>query len=229
MEPWPCRETRCHAGSGHQSVSRRAAGSAQQAGAHAEWQPFDDWSGYRRSVLDDRPDESHANAVAANNGLAQYKHRNRAVSPCSEPDLTEESGNEMNAEEKAADASDEALARYFEERKGEVAIWEEKPLKIRVRRGGASTSFAVRLAPEELEELQAAAKKRGRTVSDFIRSAALAAARVEVEPARTVSVAEVTDLMDALRESVEAARRKFESGQAAGSKAKSPGKRSKSA
>ena len=83
-----------------------------------------------------------------------------------------------NSGNKEVDALNDAeLASYFEAHKDDVSIWESAPTKIRVRRGGPSTIFSLRLSPKELEELQAAASVRGRNLSDFIRSAALAASR----------------------------------------------------
>ena len=73
--------------------------------------------------------------------------------------------------------TEEELARFYESRMGDVSFWEKKPRQIRVRRGGASTIFSLRLAPEELEELHAAAKNEGATLSEFIRQGALDRAR----------------------------------------------------
>lgn len=82
----------------------------------------------------------------------------------------------MATKKKRDEMTEEELAAFYESRKGDLSLWESKPAKIRVRRGGPSTVFALRLAPEELELLHARARSQGRTVSDFIRSAALAAA-----------------------------------------------------
>jgi hypothetical protein len=98
--------------------------------------------------------------------------------------------------------TDEELARYFEEHKGDVSLWEKKPLKIRVRRGGPSTVFSVRFAPEELERLQRAADIRGITVSDFIRSVALSAESLKVQgdaPRAAGSLDNYVDLVEAAR------------------------------
>ena len=82
----------------------------------------------------------------------------------------------MNAEEEAA------LARYFDEHKGDMSLWDTtKPIKIRVRRGGPSAVFSVRFTSEELKLLQSAANARGITISQLIRDAALR----EVAPAET--------------------------------------------
>ncbi len=76
------------------------------------------------------------------------------------------------------DAMTEAeLARYFEENKDNDAIWEKKPRKIRVRRGSASTTFSLRLAPEELTELWQAAQAEGKDLGPYMREAALERAR----------------------------------------------------
>jgi len=89
---------------------------------------------------------------------------------------------------KPDDMTEEELARFYEERKGDLALWQKTPRQIRRRRGGASTVFAVRLAPSELQDLQAAAKRAGTTISDFIRSAALRAASASDEPAELASL-----------------------------------------
>ncbi len=68
------------------------------------------------------------------------------------------------------------LARYFDERKGDLSQWETKPRRIRVRRGGPSTVFSIRFAPEELKLIQLAATIQGMTVSEFVRRASLGAA-----------------------------------------------------
>jgi hypothetical protein len=70
------------------------------------------------------------------------------------------------------------LARYFEERKDDETIWQKKGRKIRPRRGqGPSTVFTLRLAPEELTALLAAANARNVSLTEFIRTAALTEAQ----------------------------------------------------
>ncbi len=83
----------------------------------------------------------------------------------------------MAEQKKPDDMDEDELARFFEAHKGDVSLWERKPAKIRVRRGGPSTVFAVRMTPEELEELRLAANAEGRTISDLVREAALKEAR----------------------------------------------------
>jgi uncharacterized protein (DUF1778 family) len=74
--------------------------------------------------------------------------------------------------------TEEELADFYQSHKGDLSLWEKKPLKLSSRRGtGPTTSFAVRLTAEELDELQMAAKEQGTTLSEFIRSTSLAAAR----------------------------------------------------
>ena len=72
---------------------------------------------------------------------------------------------------------EEDLARFFEERRGDISQWEPNPAKIRRRRGGPSTIFSLRLAPEELQELRTVAERRGLSLSELIRRAALREAR----------------------------------------------------
>ena len=71
------------------------------------------------------------------------------------------------------------LAEFYEQHKDDDSLWSETAVPMRRRRRGAgpSTSFAVRLAPEELMELKDAADEKGTTLSDFIREAALRRAR----------------------------------------------------
>ena len=72
---------------------------------------------------------------------------------------------------------DEELAAYYEAHKDDVSLWQSKARKIRVRRGSPSTVFALRLAPEELEQIHSAALSEGTTASAFIRDAALEKAK----------------------------------------------------
>jgi hypothetical protein len=70
------------------------------------------------------------------------------------------------------DMTEEELARFFEERRGDMSLWDTSR-RIRVRRGSASTVVTVRLAPEELEQLYRFANSEGETMSEFIRRAAM--------------------------------------------------------
>jgi hypothetical protein len=77
--------------------------------------------------------------------------------------MDKKSPEEMNEEE---------LARFFEERRGDLSLW-DKSRRIRVRRGSPSSVFTMRLAPEELEQLYRAARIEDETMSEFIRKAAI--------------------------------------------------------
>lgn len=68
--------------------------------------------------------------------------------------------------------SEKELARFYEERRGDVSLW-DKSRRIRVRRGSPSTVFTLRLAPEELEQLYRAAEIQGETMSEFVRKGAV--------------------------------------------------------
>ena len=72
--------------------------------------------------------------------------------------------------------SEKDLGRYFDEHKEDDSMWKPKGRRIRGRRG-PSTMFQMRLSPEELEEITAAAAGN---VSDFVRTAALEKARARV-------------------------------------------------
>lgn len=76
--------------------------------------------------------------------------------------------NKKNADE----MNEEELARFYEERRGDVSLW-DKSRRIRVRRGSPSSVFTMRLAPEELEQLYRAAEIENVTMSEFIRKAAV--------------------------------------------------------
>ncbi len=111
----------------------------------------------------------------------------------------------MTTQKKPDEMTEKELAQFYEERKDDESLWEKKPAKIRVRRGGPSTVFSLRLAPEELEELSKVAEANGVNLSDFIRSAALKEARegkVLADPPAILSVRapEPVDLADALKD-----------------------------
>ena len=78
----------------------------------------------------------------------------------------------------AAPQPEQNLAEYYQSHKGDVSSWAERPRALRRKRGEEpTTTFAVRLTPGELSQLQAATSKRDVSLSEFIRSASLAAAR----------------------------------------------------
>ena len=74
--------------------------------------------------------------------------------------------------------TEEELARFYEERRGDTSLWEKKPRRMRVRRGEPSTVFTLRLAPEQLQQLYEAAARQDETLPDFIRKGALERAAV---------------------------------------------------
>ena len=90
-------------------------------------------------------------------------------------------------DEKKARVPDKELAAFFEKHAGDMSLWETKPKRIRVRRGGPSHTFSIRFAPDEIELLEKAAEERGITISELIRSAAMASVTDE----HTATVAEV--------------------------------------
>ena len=79
----------------------------------------------------------------------------------------------MASDKHPNDMTGAELAEFFEAHKGDMSLWETKPRKIRVRRGSPSTVFALRLAPEELEQLYEVARAQDTNLSAFIRDAAL--------------------------------------------------------
>jgi hypothetical protein len=95
--------------------------------------------------------------------------------------------------------TEEDLARFYEDHKDDVSLFEKKPVPIRARRGSPSTLFSLRLAPEELIQLQEAAVRQGRTVSDIIRTGALKEARGQrAREALREAHAKALDLADTL-------------------------------
>lgn len=79
-------------------------------------------------------------------------------------------------EELSPDDDTATLAAYFEAHKDDESMWSPVGKKIRVRRGGPSHIFSVRFSPEEMERIDEAAEAQGITMTELIRSAALAAA-----------------------------------------------------
>ncbi len=81
---------------------------------------------------------------------------------------------------KAADLTPDddtaTLAAFFEAHKDEESMWRPVNKKIRVRRGGPSHIFSVRFSAKEMERIDEAAYAQGVTMTELIRSAALAAA-----------------------------------------------------
>lgn len=71
---------------------------------------------------------------------------------------------------------DERIARFYEERRGDVSGW--RPAGRRLGSRGRSTSaFSVRFTDEELDAVEAAADRKEMPMSTFIRQAALEAAK----------------------------------------------------
>jgi len=66
--------------------------------------------------------------------------------------------------------NEEELARFYEERRGDMSIWSEKPTKAKVRRGG-TVVFSLRFDRRELALLRERAEAQGTTLSEFIRRA----------------------------------------------------------
>ena len=85
-----------------------------------------------------------------------------------------------NKAKTAAPPNEEALAAYYQARKGDVSTWAKQPRTLRRKRGdGPTTTFAIRLTPEELSELQTAAEAKGVNLSEFIRATSLEGARLQ--------------------------------------------------
>jgi hypothetical protein len=110
-----------------------------------------------------------------------------------------------------AKLTEEELRHYYESRKGDVSTWAKKPRQLRRKPGqGPTTTFAVRLTPTELRELQVAAEKRDVSLSEFIRSVSLAEARLSTSAAKADVLRRYLEAYDAVMA--------FEKGEAAGEK-----------
>jgi uncharacterized protein (DUF1778 family) len=74
-------------------------------------------------------------------------------------------------------------AKYMDQFEGREDELDLVPVeaRIRVNKDTARAVFSLRLAPAELINISAAAKKKGMTISDFMRAAALAAASGELD------------------------------------------------
>jgi hypothetical protein len=98
-----------------------------------------------------------------------------------------------------AKLNEEELRRYYESRKGDVSTWAKKPRQLRRKPGeGPTTTFAVRLTPAELRELQTAAEKRDVSLSEFIRSASLGEARLDTSAAKADLMRRYLEAYDAI-------------------------------
>jgi hypothetical protein len=96
----------------------------------------------------------------------------------------------------------EREAQRFEEMAEDLTGWHRVKRPIRIRRGGPSHSFSVRFAPDEIDLLQEQADKQGVTLTEFIRNAALSAAKSRGE---MMSLSEVRELLGSLRVAMEKA------------------------
>ena len=68
--------------------------------------------------------------------------------------------------------NEKELARFYEHRRDDASLWEEKPSKANVRHSG-SVVFSLRISPDELTLLRETAESRGMNVSELVRRAAL--------------------------------------------------------
>jgi len=92
------------------------------------------------------------------------------------------------------------VAREYDEIKARGEELENLvPVRARVSKT-ARAVFSLRLAPAELNKITAAAQRRGLSISDFIRTASLAAAHGGLD----LALAEQAEALQALRDQVEA-------------------------
>ena len=64
------------------------------------------------------------------------------------------------------------LATFYENRRDDPSLWEERPTPANVRHRG-TVVFSVRFDPHELTLLREKARERGTTVSELVRRAAI--------------------------------------------------------
>lgn len=64
------------------------------------------------------------------------------------------------------------MARYFDERQGDLSLWADKPTPSKVRKGG-TIIISLRISKGELELLQSRAQEEGLSLSGLIRRTAL--------------------------------------------------------
>ena len=68
---------------------------------------------------------------------------------------------------------EKGLREMLDARRGDVSLYESKPVKAKVSAAGGSVVFSLRFSPSELEDLRLQAEARGLTLSEMIRKAAL--------------------------------------------------------
>jgi hypothetical protein len=68
---------------------------------------------------------------------------------------------------------EEELREMLDARRGDVSIYESKPVRAKISSSGGSIVFSLRFSPSELEDLRLQAEARGITLSEMIRKAAL--------------------------------------------------------
>jgi hypothetical protein len=69
--------------------------------------------------------------------------------------------------------SEEEIAQYYDEHRGDTSLWEEKPRQARIRPSESSIVISVRFSRQELAQVRLRAEQEGKTISEVIRSAVL--------------------------------------------------------
>ena len=107
-------------------------------------------------------------------------------------------------DQRSEEMTEAEMARYYEEHKDDMSLWEKKPRSIRSRRGaGPSTMFSLRLTGEELTRIAEAARAKEITVSEFIRKATMAVVDGDVSLQETANLDEVRAKARDLAETVD--------------------------
>jgi hypothetical protein len=118
-------------------------------------------------------------------------------------------------EKQRKDMTEAEVAESYQRRKGDMAGWIPLARPVRRRGSGATSTFAVRLTPEEIAEIKAASEASGVTSSEFIRNAALGKARERTAggPATTARNTTETALWQAFNSALEDLRVQIEEAQ----------------
>jgi hypothetical protein len=89
-------------------------------------------------------------------------------------------------EKKLHEMNEDERGDYYEAHKDDDTLFSKTPAPIRIR--SASTMFSLRIDAGELTRIAEAAKARGTTVSELMRSATLAAIEDEDESQRALAI-----------------------------------------
>jgi hypothetical protein len=78
---------------------------------------------------------------------------------------------------KSREMTYEERVRFYQDHKDDEALWSDKAVEQTLPSGGVETTFSLPLSGEEIDYLYDIAKAEGVTLGQFIRQAALEAAK----------------------------------------------------